>query len=398
MLLRGQGLLSESATTEGKGGGSGKILALERLMDDLGFVQLDTINVIERAHHLTLWSRLEGYRHSMLTALLEDRRSLFEHWTHDASVIPIQHYPHWQHRFDRYRKRIRTNAWWRERLGEKPDRLLKLVRSRIIKDGPLLSRDFEHDGDRAKRPGDGTWWGWKPQKAALEHLWRCGELAVAGRVNFQKVYDLAERVFPDHHAMTAPAWDAHVDWACRTALTRLGAATTTEIAAYWRAIDPAEARKWCAAAAKHGEIEPVLMEAADGSAPRAGFAVADWRKETKSSAATLHGKMRLLNPFDPVLRDRARTKRLFNFDYSFEAFVPAAKRRYGYYVMPIMEGDRFVGRFDPKFHRDRGVLEIKNLWWEPNVKPTKQRRATLVGSLENLAAFIGAKSVNGKFA
>lgn len=382
MLLDAQGL----TRTDGD---------LARLIEQLGFVQVDTISAVERAHHLTLWSRMPQYRHEALTALLEQERVLFEHWTHDASIIPLRWYPHWQHRFARYRKRIRKNKWWRERLGSKPDRLIREVRERIERVGPLLSRDFEHNGKTQ------AWWGWKPQKAALEHLWRCGELAIARRMNFQKVYDLAERVIPEHHAKAAPEWDAHVDWACRSALERLGPATPGEIAAFWHAIDPSDARRWCDRAQKRGEIAHMMMQAEDGSTPRAAFArAADVDQLRNGNCAKppatpgpRQAAMTLLNPFDPALRDRKRTRRLFNFDYTFEAFVPEAKRKYGYFVMPILEGDRLVGRLNPKFHRERSVLEIKGLWWEPQVKVTKTRMCRLQEAVEDLARFLGAANI-----
>jgi uncharacterized protein YcaQ len=393
MLLSAQGLLTDPARPA-------TARNLQSLIEQMGFVQIDTINTVERAHHLTLLSRMGEYRPALLAKLLEHKRSLFEHWTHDASVIPSKWFPHWKHRFERHRQRIRTNAWWNQRIGANPDAMIEQIKQRIERDGPLLSRDFEHDRNESgsgSAPIENGWWGWKPQKAALEYLWRTGELAVARRINFQKVYDLTERVLHEHWSQPAPELEEHIDWACRSALERLGVATPAELAGFWNAITLQQARSWCAATveAKRGEVVQVLVESADGSKPRAAFAFHDWHK----AAARLSSppdRMRLLSPFDPVLRDRKRTLRLFNFDYTFEAFVPAPKRKYGYYVLPILEGERLVGRLDPKLHRDRGggVLEIKRIWWEPGVKPTKKRKGALREAVERMACGIGAQCID----
>jgi hypothetical protein len=369
LLLAGQALLGPAPAGP------------EALVRQLGFVQLDSINVVERAHHLILGCRLPGYRPAQFQDLL-DRRRLFEHWTHDAAAIPLEWYPHWQLRFPRSRARILASPWWRQRVGDQVEALLAQVRERIRTEGPLRSADFQHPG------GSEAWWGWKPQKAALELLWHTGELAVAGRVHFHKTYDLAERVFPEAHALPAPDPEAHLAWACATALERLGTATPRELAEFWDAVEPAQAALWCAAALAAGAVERVEVAPADGGPAKVRFAVPDWRE--RLAALPEGGPMVLLCPFDPILRDRARTRALFGFDYRFEAFVPEAEREYGYYVLPILDGDALVGRLDAKLHRDRGVLEVKGLWREKGVRPA---RARLRGALEALARRIGAGEV-----
>jgi uncharacterized protein len=392
LLLQAQGLLGDPNRRA-------TLTLLAKTIEQMGFVQLDTINVIERAHHLTLFSRLHAYKPSMFAHLLENSRELFEHWTHDASAIPTKWFPHWKHRFERYRSRIRSNAWWKSRIGENPDELIAQVLKRIEADGPLQSRDFEHDPQHnGYQPPEDGWWGWKPQKAALEHLWRTGELAVARRINFQKVYDLTARVLPHCTTCDAPEVDAHVDWACRSALERLVIATPAEIAAFWHAIDLAQARQWCVRAKSAGDIIEIVVQTADGSKPRSSFTypnIADRIKRLPSDDELDHG-VRLLSPFDPVLRDRKRTRRLFNFDYTFEAFTPAPKRQYGYYVLPLLERDRLIGRIDAKFHRDRGELEVKGLWLEAHAKPTKARQRAIDTAIQQLADFIGAANVKLK--
>ncbi|HWQ09555.1 MAG TPA: crosslink repair DNA glycosylase YcaQ family protein, partial [Holophaga sp.] len=170
--------------------------------------------------------------------------------------------------------------------------------------------------------------------------------------------------------------------------------TPRELAAFWDELDLASARAWCAAATADGRLLPVEVEAADGSARQAAFALADWRDRLVAAPEAPEGT-RLLCPFDPILRDRARCLRRFGFDYRFEAFTPAANRQYGYYVLPILEGGRLVGRLDPKVHRDRGVLEVRGLWWERGIRPTKARLKGLRKALEGLAAFTGARDIEG---
>ena len=372
LLLAGQALLGANPP-----GG------LEGLIRQLGYVQLDSINVVERAHHLILGSRAPGYEPAQFEALLAQRR-LFEHWTHDASAIPLEWYPHWRLRYPKSRARYLASPWWRERVGDQVEPLLALVLERVRAEGPLRSADFEH-----VREGAPGWWGWKPQKAALEFLWHTGELAVAGRVHFHKSYDLPERVFPEAHALPAPDPEAHLEWACATALERLGSATPKELAAFWNMVEPAEAGRWCAGAHAAGSIERVELQALDGGPAQPRFAVPDWR-ERLAALPDPGDRTVILCPFDPILRDRARTLRMFGFDYRFEAFVPEARRQYGYYVLPVLEGDALVGRLDAKFHRDRGVLEVKGLWWEKGIRPTKARLRRFRAALEALAARIGA--------
>ncbi len=382
MLLHGAGLAAEVTLPATPA-------RLRRLIEQLGFVQVDTINVIERAHHLILRSRMEGYDPLHLKRLLERDRSLFEHWTHDASIIPTVHFSHWKHRFARYAARDPDHSWWSARLGGDPPRILDFVRRRIELEGPLMSRDFERP-DTGPR-GD-AWWNWKPAKAALEHLWRCGEIMVARREGFQKVYDLSPRVLPDHHAAPASEAPAHVDWACRSALERLGVATPKEIAAFWRAISIDDARRWCIERLADREIVEVEVQSADGSRPARSVTWRDWKRRSAQLPEAPRG-VRILCPFDPVLRDRQRARRLFAFDYRFEAFVPAAKRTDGYYVMAILEDERLIGRFDPKFDREKSTLRIRGLRWEATAEPTRARQRGVANAIESLASWLGAERV-----
>ena len=358
---------------------------MQRLIERLGFVQVDSINVLERAHHLILQTRLESYRHETLTRLLEKDRSLFEHWTHDASLIPTRWYAHWKPRFARYADRADRNAWWHERLGGDPAPLLKRIHARVRVDGPLRGRDLEEE---RSEDGGGGWWNWHPGKAALEHLWRVGKISIAGRARFEKLYDLAERVHPEAHARSKPSIAEHLEWACHTALERLGVATSNEVAAFWKSIPNADARAWCDAAVTRGEIESVVLEDLDGKR-RPAYATEASRRLARIEPWA--DELRLLCPFDPVIRDRQRLARRFAFDYRFEAFVPAAKRQFGYYVLPILHGERFIGRIDPKFDRATDTLIVRGPWWEPGCGG-REHQKQLKTATNRLAAQIGAAS------
>jgi hypothetical protein len=381
LLMDAQGLLADP-------GRRATPATLGKLVEQMGFVQLDSINVVERAQHLTLASRLDAYEPSHLSRLLEKERRLFEHWTHDASAIPTKWFAYWKPRFARERERILRKPWWRERMGKDPDKVIGQVRERIVREGPLRSLDFEH-----KQPGaPSAWWGWKPQKAALEYLWSTGELMVARREKFQKVYDLTERVIPERSREPQPTEREHVEWACHTALERLVMATPKEIAEFWHAVGIAQAKLWCEEEARAERITPVLVESSDGTKARPGYALCDWERRL-SGLPEPPARTRLLSPFDPVLRDRARARRLFNFDYRFEAFVPGSERQYGYYVLPILEGDRLVGRLNPKFNRSDGQLKIHQIYWEPGIRVTLSRGRGLKEAAGHLARLIGAREI-----
>jgi uncharacterized protein YcaQ len=345
-------------------------------------VQVDSINTVARAHDMILWSRRAAYRPEALKSLLEVDRALFEHWTHDAAILPVALFPHWRHRFDRDAERLRGNwqRWFRGGYAAQFDTILR----RIEAEGPVTSSDVGEGEARGK----GGWWDWHPSKTALEWLWRTGVLSVRGRAGFQKVYDLTERVIPEAHRGPAPDDGAHLDWACGAALDRLGFASSGEIAAFWAAVSPEAAKGWAAAALARGEVIEVDVEGADGSLRRS-FA----RPDVLDPVAEPAGMIRILSPFDPALRDRKRAERLFGFHYRIEVFVPEAQRKYGYYVFPVLEGDRLIGRLDAKAHRDEGVLRLRAFWPETGVRMGLARTAALERAVERLARFAGCGQV-----
>jgi uncharacterized protein YcaQ len=383
LLMQGQGLLDDPARRA-------TIATLSRLIHRMGYVQLDSINVLERAHHLTLATRLDGYRPAQLARLLEERRTLFEHWTHDAAALPIEFFPMWKNRFERYAERPRLEGWLHSRLGKDPQALIEQVLERVRTEGPLMSKDFKHESVKPRN----SFWGWKPQKAALEHLWWSGRLSVSGRRDFQKVYDLTERVLPEAAAEPGVGHDKYLDWACGAALDRLGVATAAELAEFWGGVTAREASAWSQKALQTDRARAVgVLAAKRGGKPRAAIAVVDFEKRIRR-APTAPDRIRLLCPFDPVLRNRRRLEHFFGFDYRFEGFVPPAKRRHGYYVLAILEGERLVGRLDPKFVREEDTLVVRRIFWEAGTPATSKRRRKLRLALEDLAGFVGASRVS----
>jgi uncharacterized protein YcaQ len=381
VLLNGLALLDDPSRPA-------TLRSTEKLIRKLGFVQVDSIQRIERAHHLILGSRLDDYRPALLDRLAFEHRILFEHWTHDASYIPTDLFHHWHHRFARTETSARKSRWFSHRLGKDPEATIAIVLERVSKQGPVRTQDFERGEDK---PTTG-WWDWTPEKAALEFLWHTGKLAISGRDRFQKLYDLTERVFPEIHPLPPSTPDEHIDWACRSALERLGFATPSELSYFWNAITIAEAKKWSDARVAAGEVCEVQIPSLNDKKPRLAYAFTDWRKRI-AACGDAPKEIRLLAPFDPLIRDRDRALRLFNFDYRFEAFVPARKRKYGYYVLPILERDALVGRLDAYTERDRNRLFVRRVWWEPKVKATKARLAALDFALAKLAARIGVEGV-----
>ncbi|MEO1080276.1 MAG: crosslink repair DNA glycosylase YcaQ family protein [Pseudomonadota bacterium] len=371
LWLAAQGL---SNTPTGK-------LDLDGLIKHLGFVQLDSIQVVTRAHHHILWSRNQNYREDMLHTHMSRDRRVFEHFTHDASVIPMDFYPMWARQFRRLERRVRAWEWHR---GMSPKAERQAIKARIEAEGPLSTKAFD-----SKVPGTKQMWSRPPHKLALDYLWYAGELSTAYRKNFTKYYDLTKRVIPKRYLDETHSDARQVDWLCQAALDRLAFGTEGDIQKFWDAVDIAEAKDWVARNAR--TLVPVEFEGADRSW-RPAWATGDI-EERIGKAPSATSRLRILNPFDPTIRNRERLKRLFGFEYTVEMFVPAAKRRWGYYVYPLLEGDRFVGRIEVKADRKSGTLDVVNCWPEPGVQWTVARERKLESELRRMAVLVAAKEI-----
>lgn len=367
--------------------GGAKGADLLGLIHRLGFVQLDSINTVARAHDMILFSRRPSYRAGNLKRLYERDRALFEHWTHDAAVIPMEFYPHWHLRFQRDADLLKSR--WKNWRRDGFEQRFATVLQHIQDHGPVSSSDVGRD----EKKGSGGWWDWHPSKTALEFLWRSGALTVIGRQGFQKRYDLTERVIETHLCPgNAPCdEDATVDWLCNAALDRLGFATSGELAAFWDTVTVTEAKSWCEQGLTRGILEEIEITCADGKLRK--LIARPTVSEDARAVTRPSGRIRILSPFDPMLRDRNRAQRLFGFHYRIEVFVPAPKRTYGYYVFPLLEGDRMVGRIDMKANRDRGVLQVSALWPERDVRWSDARTKRLESELDRVRRFAGLDSV-----
>ncbi|QXT41109.1 winged helix-turn-helix domain-containing protein [Gymnodinialimonas ceratoperidinii] len=351
--------------------------ALAGLIDSLGFVQVDSVNTFARAHDLILWSRRQSYRPESLRWINDRARATFEHWTHDASIIPMAFYPLWRMRFERDRERL--HGKWKDWHGAGFHPEIDRVLNQVAEQGPCCSADMEDD-----RPEKSTgWWDWKPSKVALEYLWRSGDLAVTKRVGFRKFYDLSERVIPADTRAVQLSDDEIIEQACVAAMDRLGFATSGELAAFFALIRPEHAKQWVAGALAERRLTEVDITGADGQRKRAFMWVKDL--ETLAELPAPSSRVRVLSPFDPALRERKRAERLFGFHYRIEIFVPAPRRRYGYYVFPVLEGTRLIGRID--MARDNGVLHVRAFWPETGVRMGSGRVERLRAELERAARF-----------
>jgi uncharacterized protein YcaQ len=279
----------------------------------------------------------------------------------------------------RVREQVARSSWYGDRLDAD---LLARVKRRVAEEGPLSTHDFDTRID-----GPREMWRRPPHKLALDYLWYAGELATCHRDGFTKYYDLAERVFPADLRAQEMADQDQINWLCHEALTRLGFGTLGEIRKFWDATTVSEVAAW----AERADLVRVEVQGADGRWTRA-VGCADIEARLQAVAAPT-SRLRILNPFDPAIRDRPRLKRLFGFDYTVEMFVPAARRRWGYYVFPLLEGGRFVGRIEAKADRGAGVLVVSNLWSEPGVAWTAGRAGRLDAELARLARLAGVEAV-----
>ncbi|MDA5557022.1 winged helix-turn-helix domain-containing protein [Shimia sp. MMG029] len=345
----------------------------------LGFVQLDSIQVLARAHHHILWSRNQNYRERMLDTLLSKDRAVFEHFTHDASVLPIETYPYWRAQFARRKARMDAKGWYADAMASCADLGIK---ERITAEGALSTEAFD-----TKIEGPREMWSRPPHKRALDYMWYAGELATCYRQNFKKFYNLPERVIPAPHRNQDVPIEEQINWLCHQAMARLGFATPGDIKRFWEAVDTADVRTWVTAS----DLIPVEVQTANQEwLPM--LATPDIETHLQTAPAPT-SRLRILNPFDPVIRDRERLSRLFGFDYRIEIFVPAAKRVWGYYVYPLLEGDRFVGRIECKADRKKGILTIAQIWAEPGVRWTAARAKKLEAELARMGRFIGTSEL-----
>jgi uncharacterized protein YcaQ len=331
---------------------------LVRFAEDVGGVQLDSINVLERAHYLTLWSRFGPYDRARLDRLVYQRRLLFEYWAHAACLVPASSLPWWRRAMLDYRSR---HTGWSGWLRRNP-KLLAEVRAAIERNGPMANGDFE---SRRTTGGKGGWWNWQPFQHALHHLWMTGALTVHSRRHFHKRFDLLERALPAAREARVVSADDFQRWHVERSLHAMGAATDRDLGGYLtfpRFMSTAR-RAALKAMLERGDVREVAV---DGSSLRWLVLARDVPRLARAArrGALAHGTT-FLAPFDSLLWYRDRVSRLFGFDYRIEVYTPGDQRVHGYYTLPILHDGHLIGRIDAKTHRSERRLEVRHVHFEP---------------------------------
>ena len=349
-----------------KGKGSAVAATLETV-EHLGYVQVDTISVIQRAHHHTLWNRNPRYELEHLDELAAEKK-VFEYWAHAASYLPMRDY-----RFSLPRKHAiasgKQDHWY-----ERDEKMIKTVLARLTVEGPLRAKDFEHTGEKPNV------WQAKPAKAALEYLYMQGDLMVPRREGFQKVYDLTERVLPEGIDTTFPEPTEYARYLIMRYLRANGLGRVGEMSYLVRG-----ARSLVSQTLKEME--------ASGEVRRIRVGDGDWFALPASlellGKSLSRSKLKILSPFDNLVIQRERMKDLFAFDYLIECYVPKAKRQYGYFSLPILWDGSLVARMDCKADRKESVLHVYHLALEPGLKKLDQFALALRKELKAFLKFNG---------
>jgi uncharacterized protein YcaQ len=369
---------------------------LVRFVEDVGGLQLDSINVVERAHYLSLWSRFGPYGRAALDRLVYQRRLLFEYWAHAGCLVPTSMLPRWRRAMLDYR--LRHTGW--SSLLRRNAKVAARVKAAIAAKGPMDNADLE--GRRASRGG---WWSWRPVHHALHYLWMSGALTIHTREHFHKRYDLLERAIPAARGCEPCSTEDFRRWHVERSLHAMGAATEQDLTGYltFPRFPPGTRRAVVRTMIARGEISEIEVEDRPGrwlvltrdlrALARAGRTPAPSRGTT------------LLCPFDSLLWYRARVARLFAFDYRIEVYTPGPERVHGYYTLPILHDGQLIGRVDAKTHRAERHLELRHVhfepWFDTRSEPPSglgrvDRDAALAGVVEasrSLATFVGADTV-----
>lgn len=340
-------------------------------LEHLGYIQIDTISVVERAHHHTLWNRNPRYQPGHLDQLFADKTA-FEYWSHAAAYLPMRDY-----RFSLPRKQAMKSGeqkhWY-----PRDEKMIRYVHDRIQAEGPLMAKDFEHKGEKTGE------WQSKPAKQALEYLFMQGDLMIPYRQNFHKVYDLTERVLPDGVDNRLPDAEEYARHLIRRFLLANGLAQAADFVYLRKGVKPTLL-----------QVLAQMLENNELILIRVGkinyYALPESSELLNKPLA--RSKLKILSPFDNLLIQRQRMRDLFNFDYQIECYVPAAKRKYGYFSLPILWDGRLVARMDCKAKRKRKELQILNLHQEPSLRKVDEFRAALQTTLQDFMHFNGCETL-----
>jgi len=335
LALNAQGLLKSAPFGRGK-------RAVLRAIEHLGYIQIDPISVVCRAHHHTLMNRVPGYKSAQLHSL-QASNEVFEYWSHAAAFIPIRDYRYCRVMMARLKEK--NHHWYR-----RDKKLMKVVLEQIRANGPQMSRDFD-DGGKAT-----GMWAPKPIRRALHELFMLGDVMIVGREGIQKIYDLPERVIPHDLDTSMPDETEFADYLIRRAIDAHGFVTPSEVAYLRRGWNQVVKERF-QALSKAGDIQEIDVEGQPYFTTPARLDEIPGRIDRR--------RVVLVSPFDNAVIQRKRLSRLFEFEYQMEIYLPADKRKYGYFSMPVLWGDKFVGRINPKAERKQSVLNIKDVMLEP---------------------------------
>ena len=367
-----------------------------RFAEDVGGLQMDSINVLERAHYLTVWSRFGPYERARLDRLVYGRRLLFEYWAHAACLVPTRMLPWWRRAMLDYRVR---HTGWSDWLRTN-SKVLGRVTAAVLANGPMGHADFE-----GRRPTDGRggWWDWKPVQHAFHYLWMTGALTIHSRRHFHKRFDLMERAIPGVLDCEVVSPEAFARWHVQRSLHAMGAATDADLAGYmtFPRFAPGARRAALRAMLDDGTVREIAVE----DARVRWLALARDLPALRRAAGVVTTGTTLLAPFDSLLWHRARVARIFGFDYRIEVYTPGPKRVHGYYTLPILHDGHLIGRVDAKTHRAERRLEVRHVHFEPwfaagTPAPATGERVDQPGALtgvgealRSLATFVGADGI-----
>ena len=378
MALHAQNLIDPIQQKPGKADEE----AIYKTVTELGSIQIDTLHVVERSQYLVLWSRLGSYEKAAFDGLLYDpeRRRLFEGWQHAACFIPLEDFRYQMPRMQVvHQKHIEQDKWLAEPENQE---LCRSVYERIKGEGPLRARDFEYDGP--KRSG---WWDWKPAKNALEYLNAWGDLMITDRINFQRVYDLRERVLPDWVDVDAPSEEERDRYWLERGVRALGICQPLQAADY-SYLRRNFVRGYIKDMVEEGIFIEVQARIHDGSIQQ--FIIHKAARETLEKVDMGEIRARrttFLSPFDNLLWARGRDGEFWDFRALLEAYKPAPTREWGYFNMPVLYHDQLIGRIDPKVNRKNGKLLIRGFFLEDGVELQEDLIKGLAGAFRSFMNF-----------
>lgn len=348
-------------------------------IEHLSYIQIDTISVVERAHHHTLWSRVPNYSSDVLNRLVKNR-SVFEYWAHAASYLPMKDF-----RFSLPRKKRHADGeahWFKMTAEHRKER--KIILDRIKSEGPLRSKDFE------KPVGyKGQWFNHSISKQTLEKLFMDGVLMISERKGFQKVYDLTERVLPDNLNTAFPSEEEFSEYLIRSCLRSQELATAKEISYLRRPEAKTQIKKSLQKMLLSGEVIEVQIETNENQY----YALSNQIKKTYKNTKSNH--VQILSPFDSCVIQRARLNDIFDFNYQIECYVPASKRKYGYFALPLLYKNNFVGVVDLKAHRAEKELEVISIFVKATVKKDQDFKEALSSALSDFSEFNKCEQIVG---